>query len=407
MRKVLMFGWEFPPMMTGGLGVACEGLVHALSKRNDVQITLVLPYKSLTEIKNCSFVTPYKTISKIKFIETMVSSYDTNESYKQKLQQSERKLMGLSDNNLLDEIKKYASKVPYLFSKEEFDSFDVIHAHDWLTYLAGVKAKEISGKPLILHIHATGFNQSGGMKNQNSEMFKIERESMMYADKVIAVSNYIKDILIEHYEINPTKIEVIHNGVVLDSWEEIEHNISDNLPHPLISFIGRITIQKGPLHFIYAAKKVLEYNPNIYFMLAGTGDMLEECISKIGELGIQDNFIITKKFVNQKQIKWIHSHSEVFVMPSISEPFGIVPLEAMSCNVPTIITKQSGVSEILNHTLKVDFWDINKMANFMLSVTEYDILNKSLRKHGKSEASLLTWDLPAQKCVDIYNTLSR
>ncbi|GIU70374.1 MAG: glycosyl transferase [Candidatus Woesearchaeota archaeon] len=414
--KVLMLGWEFPPFFAGGVGVVCYELTKAFSKRNDIQVTYVMPYgpKNLyskhVRLLAADNLIPNSKIN-IKKIPSLLSAYMGPEDYNMSLRQlqlshkegeenfEKDNTFKLYGSNLIQEVYRFAEKLKLLASYEDFD---VIHAHDWTTFPAAIALKELTGKPFVVHVHITEFNKSGG-QGVNPQIYAIEKEGMQKADAVIVVSNLIKNICIEKYGINPNKIKVIHNANV-EMNNNLKHNSEIKKYHKIVLFAGRVTLQKGPDYFVEAAKKVCEYRDDVKFVMAGSGDMLNRIIDRVVQLGIADKFIF-HGFYNREDAEKFFSMADVFVMPSVSEPFGVVPLEAMMKKTPTIVSKQSGVSEVLNHTLKVDFWDIDEMANKILALLNYSPLHSELSERGYDEARSLTWDVPAQKCIDVYNSV--
>ena len=293
------------------------------------------------------------------------------------------------------EVYRYAAVAAQLAKKEQFD---IVHAHDWMTYPAGIAVARASGKPLIVHIHSTEFDRSG--EHVNQMVYDIEREGMEQADKVIAVSHYTRSIIISRYGISGEKVEVVHNGV--------EHNGNGSLAETgiekdekIVLFLGRITMQKGPEYFLRAAKKVLEVMDNVKFVMAGSGDLMHRAVEMAAELGIGQKVLFTG-FLRGGDVQKIYKMADLFVMPSVSEPFGIVPLEALANDVPVIISKQSGVSEVLRNVLKVDFWDVNEIANKIVAVLKYPPLEMMLRNHGNYEVRKLRWKESAEKCARIY-----
>ncbi|MGV8150271.1 MAG: glycosyltransferase family 4 protein [Candidatus Woesearchaeota archaeon] len=415
--KVLMLGWEFPPFFAGGVGIVCYELTKAFSKRNDIQITYVMPYgpKDLhsdhVRLLAADNIVPNSKIQ-IKKISSLLGAYMSPQEYLEQLKKIQSTHMKQSNeeidkdntfrlygSNLLEEVYRFAEKIKILASEEEFD---IIHAHDWTTFPAAIALKELTGKPLVVHIHITEFNKSGG-NGVNQQLYEIEKEGMQKADAVIAISHLVKDICIRHYSVPEYKIRVIHNANI-GMNETSPHYSEMKRYHKIVLFAGRITLQKGPEYFIEAAKKVCKYRDDVKFIMAGSGDMLNRMIEKATSLGIGDKFIF-HGFYNRDDAEKFFSMADVFVMPSVSEPFGVVPLEAMIKRTPTIVSKQSGVSEILNHTLKVDFWDIDEMANKILALLNYSPLHTEISSQGYNEAKSLTWDAPAQKCIDLYNML--
>ena len=297
------------------------------------------------------------------------------------------------------EVQRYARLATLIARQEEFD---VIHAHDWMTYPAGMAVSGMSGKPLVIHIHSTEFDRSG--ENVNQMVYDIERQGMHYADHVIAVSHLTRDIVLSRYSVDPEKVKVVYNA--------IERNGGSVRPMPsfissrekIVLFLGRITMQKGPEYFIAAAKKVLEVMDDVKFVMAGAGDMTRRAIEMAAEMGIGHKVLFTG-FLQGDDVDKVFRMADLFVMPSVSEPFGLVPLEALRNDVPVIISKQSGVSEVLNHVLKVDFWDIDEMANKIVAVLRYPPLQAALREHGSFEVRKLSWDDAARQCSEIYESV--
>ena len=297
--------------------------------------------------------------------------------------------------NLLDEIANYAIVAEYI--GREYD-FDVIHAHDWLAYPAGIAAKKVSGKPLVIHVHATDFDRSGG--SVNPRVYSMEREGMEFADQIITVSNLTRNIVIEKYGIDPAKITTVYNAV--EPVENADSSIySKGINEKIVTFLGRITMQKGPEYFVEAAYQVLRRTDNVHFVMAGSGDMMEKMIRRAARLGIADRFHFTG-FLHGDDVFDMFRMSDVYVMPSVSEPFGISPLEAMMSDVPTIISKQSGVAEILTHAIKVDFWDINAMADAIYGILKYPALSTMFRKYGREEVDNLQWKHSAAHVHKVY-----
>ncbi len=393
--KVLMFGWEFPPFNQGGLGTACHGLCKGLSA-NDVDVTFVVP-RMPEDMKSDHAKLVSAELDKIKFrsINSPLKAYITSNEYERQISRLGKKA-SLYGRDLFEEVMLYARRAQKIARKEKFD---VIHAHDWLTYKAGIEAKKISKKPLVAHVHATEFDRTGG-NGINPFVYDIEKQGMQYADAVVTVSNFTKDKVINNYGIDQKKIHVVHNAVEQpDKFFNELHPLKQT--NKIVLFLGRITLQKGPDYFIEAAKKVSAFYPNTIFILAGTGDMEHAVMRKAAELGISDKIIFTG-FKSGEDIDRLYQLSDVYVMPSVSEPFGITPLEAMRNNCPAIISKQSGVSEIVNHCLKVDFWDINEMANKILATLNYNALAQTLKENAKSEVQKISWEDPAKKCIEVY-----
>jgi len=305
---------------------------------------------------------------------------------------------GTYGSNLLEEIYNYAAVARIIAEQTEFD---LIHAHDWLAYPAGIAAKEVSGKPLVIHVHATDFDRSG--EDVNPKVYAIEREGMEIADKIISVSDYTKSIVTDKYKIPQEKVTTIYNAVepaLAQEGKAFKRKGNEKL----VTFLGRITRQKGPEYFIEAANLVLKKMKNVRFVMAGSGDMMNAMIAQTAELGISDKFHFTG-FLSGNDVTEMFNLTDVFVMPSVSEPFGIVPLEAMQSRVPVIISNQSGVSEILEHALKIDFWDTQAMADSIYGLLNYPSISQLFKEEGKVEVDNLRWVNSAKNVSDVYNSL--
>jgi len=421
-----MFGWEFPPHISGGLGTACYGLTKGLSKINNLEVIFVVPKMygdedqqavelvgagnipmQITKIPHYS-----ELIKNLEYIEvgSNIVPYTSPEEFYNKVSNKELaksmfietddlgriKFSGKYGTNLFQEIYNYSLIAAQI---AEMYDFDIIHAHDWLTYPAGISAKKVSKKPLVVHVHATDFDRSGGSVNPN--VFKIEKEGLKEANKVITVSNLTRDTVVNNYEVPEKKVTTVYNAV------EPLHQKVDKNPNPrkekVVTFLGRITLQKGPEYFIEAAYKVIKRMPNVRFVMAGSGDMMEKMIMRAAKLGITDKFHFTG-FLKGQDVYKMFSSSDLYIMPSVSEPFGISPLEAMQSGVPVIISKQSGVSEILKHAIKVDFWDVDKMANAIYAILNYSSLAKTITENGEFEANNLKWEESAKYVYKVYES---
>ena len=396
--KVLMFGWEFPPLSSGGLGTACYGLTKSMSKKG-TSITFVLPYSADASDHEFLKLIPATGI-KIKRIASSLKPYMTSQQYSSSVSRNKYKAT-IYGATLFDEVSRYNLEAERIAMEEEFD---VIHCHDWMTYGAGIKAKNMKNKPLVVHVHSTEFDRSGN-NGVHQYVYDIERSGMHAADKVIAVSQQLKDKIVHHYGIPSEKVSVVHNAVDFQEFAKNYHSrIKDN--DKIVLFLGRMTLQKGPDYFIYAAKKVLEHEKNVKFIIAGTGDMERFAIEKAAEMGISSK-VLFAGFLNQVEVEKAFKMADVYVMPSVSDPFGISALESMKNGTPVIVSKQSGVSEVISHCLKVDFWDVNEISNKIISVLRYSQLRESLEENADSEVRKFNWDIPAQKCIDIYNEVLR
>ena len=393
-----MFGWEFPPHNSGGLGVACFGLTRALSQLG-VDLIFVMPKKLDVGAPWAKFVFADMPHIKFRGINSTITAYGTA-STKTSMLSWKTPGAAIYGNNLMSDVLRYALAAREIANEEDFD---VIYAHDWLSFGAGVMAKEATGKPLIAHVHATEVDRTGNRATVNPDVFELEREGMEAADVVVAVSDFTKQIIVKEYGIPANKIRVVHNGID----EETMPKGGGWLPRlrqlkaagfSLVLFLGRVTLQKGPDYFIRVAKRVSEHNPRVMFILSGSGDMEGSIMQLAAQLGVADRVLFTG-FVSGPERYEMYSAADLFVMPSVSEPFGITPLEAMKMGTPVLISKQSGISEAVKHALKVDFWDVDEMANKILTFADHPGLAQTLQQNGSMEADRLTW-LEAGKKVD-------
>ncbi|MFH1249032.1 MAG: glycosyltransferase family 4 protein [archaeon] len=391
--KVLMFGWEFPPFNSGGLGTACYWLTKKLSEKN-VEVLLVLPHPC--DVDFAKVVSPFKNLKLIK-MNFFLKPYVTSISYREEIK---KRKSPVYSGSLFEEVERYGISARNIAENE---IFDVIHAHDWLTIPAGIEAKRVSKKPLVLHIHSTEFDRTGG-NNMNTHVYEIEKRGMREADLIIAVSNYTKEKIIRYYGIDSNKIIVVHNSVDPSSPEEFQ--FSDfKKNNKIVLFVGRITLQKGPDYFIYTAKRVLDFYPNVRFLIVGEGDMKSFIMNKVAEMGIADK-VLFAGFLRGKDLEKIYKMADLYMMPSVSEPFGITALESIANKTPILISKQSGVSEVITHCLKTDFWDIDDMANKIVNVLKYHELRECLSEHSAHEIKKFSWDEAADKCIEVYNRVS-
>jgi len=462
--RVFMLGWEFPPHISGGLGTACFGMTKGLDEIG-VEVTFVLPtavpvegqshvrlrtplqiqaqaqsqkqsFAAFTPSQGTEFedvVTQvFKHVS-LHQVPAMLQPYGTQASYEQalkefiaqQLKQSKGTTMpvgleklqsaieqartaevastngaaGQYGGDLITQVNKYASIAVALARTEPFD---VIHAHDWMTYPAALAVQAATGKPLVVHVHSTEFDRSG--EHVDQKIYDIERAGMQKADTVVCVSHLTRNIAVSRYGVDPDKVEVVYNAVALPQLGEW-HVSPIKSDEKIVLFLGRMTMQKGPEYFLRAAKKVVEKFPTVRFVMAGSGDMMNQVIEQAATLGI-GRYVTFTGFLRGKDVDRVFSMADLYVMPSVSEPFGIAPLEALSRNVPVIISKQSGVSEVINHALKVDFWDVDEMANKILAVLRHPPLQRTLRQHGQIELRKLSWKDSAVQLKSIYEKLS-
>jgi len=421
--KVFMLGWEFPPFISGGLGTACYGLTKALDGLG-IKVTFVLPravddqYTTHVKLLTPHSQTPPGTLKFPEFknvvfrtISSPLQPYSTPQLYQRQIEEKIRQkhaiagtttgaLFSSTDygNNIYHEVRRYAAMAADLAKDEQFD---VVHAHDWMTYPAGITVAAMTGNPLVVHVHSTEFDRSG--EHVNQVIYDIEREGMERADRVITVSHLTRNTIISRYSISGDKVKVVYNGVERSNkWALTGTDIKKD--EKIVLFLGRITMQKGPEYFLHAAKKVLQVMDKVKFVVAGSGDLMNRTVEMAAELGIGNKVLFTG-FLHGEDVQKIYKMADLYVMPSVSEPFGIAPLEALDNDVPVIISKQSGVSEVLTHVLKVDFWDVDEIANKIVAVLKYPPLQTTLRNHGNFEVRRLRWKDSAQKCAEIYEEL--
>ena len=413
--KALMFGWEFPPHILGGLGTASYGLTKGMHANGNMDITFVIPKPWGDEEKGFANIigasnTPiaWRDVT-WDYVQNRIGNVMDPQMYFDLRDHiyADFNYMRLNDlgciefsgrypDNILEEINNY-SIVAGVIARTV--PFDIIHSHDWLTYPAGIHAKNVTGKPLVIHVHASEFDRSRG--KPNPAVFGIEKDGMNNAAHIITVSNLTRRTVIEKYGIDPSKVTTVHNAVIPLSDELLNLKRQDR-KDKVITFLGRITMQKGPEYFVEAAAKVLQKNKNVRFVMAGGGDMEAKMIRLAAKRGIADRFHFTV-FLRGKEVYQMFRDSDVYVMPSVSEPFGISPLEAMEMGVPSIISKQSGCAEILDNVIKTDYWDIDAMADAMHALISYPALHQNLRDRGIKEIHGITWEKAGKKVIDIYN----
>ena len=425
-----MFGWEFPPHIAGGLGTACYGMTRGLA-RNGVEVVFVMPRaygdedQRFVRVVNASDVETIGTrdhefseelLEKVSFIhiDSNMLPYISPEEYAAYHDEFVRSgrthewtdvwkqrytFSGKYGANLMEEVARYAM-VAAQVAKDLEGQFDVIHAHDWLTYFAGIAAKRVSGKPLVVHMHATEFDRSG--ENINRRVYAIEKAGMQAADRVIAVSELTRRIVIGKYGIPAEKVVTVHNAVRFGESEDAvpARAVKDKV----VTFLGRITYQKGPDYFVEAAAKVLQRVPDVRFVMAGSGDLMNHVVRRVAQLGIADRFHFTG-FLKGGEVQRMFRLSDVYVMPSVSEPFGISPLEAMRSGVPVIISRQSGVAEVLDYAIKVNYWDVDALADAIYGLLTYPALGRMFASKGLEEVTGLKWTNAAAKIKTVYETV--
>jgi glycosyltransferase involved in cell wall biosynthesis len=448
--KVLMFGWEFPPHISGGLGTACYGLTTSL-KKEKTDILFVVPKtfgdepdKAVELVSASEIDVPLRRDQKLIVqsarireiinvrheegittfeVPSTLSPYGMTQAAEQargiehwsypvyepgttlELEQTEVTVPGAEErtryafkggygDQLLQEVARYGEVAGIIGQRRDFD---VIHVHDWMTIPAGLAAQAASHKPLVVHIHATEFDRAGGTGHPG--VHALEKEGMEKADHVVAVSQWTKDIIIAKYGIPARKISVVHNGIIAETHDR--NGVWHPMQGQVITFLGRITHQKGPLYFVEAARKVHQHFPDAHFVMAGSGDMLPAVIERVASLRMSSHFHYTG-FLKKQEINKVLALTDIYVMPSVSEPFGITPLEAIQAGVPVIISKQSGVAEVLDSAIKVDFWDVDALANAMATILKYKSLSSTLKKNSQAEVQTITWDKTAHRVNEIY-----
>lgn len=396
-----MFGWEFPPHNSGGLGVACQGLARALAAKN-VELTFVLPKKIGVNEPYFRFRfadVPNMTIAEV---DSILAPYITSSGYRMTINGMED--VGMYGSTLFEEVKRYAALARSIARTERFD---VVHSHDWLSFGAGISAKEVSSRPFVAHVHATEIDRAAG--NPHPYIYEQERIGVSKADRIIAVSAYTKKILVDHYGAKDEKVDVVHNGI-----DKSCYNFNFEEPsgiaklkqkgYGIVLFVGRITVMKGVDYLLRAAARVVAHKPKTIFVIAGSGDMENQIMREAAEFGISDK-VVFPGFLRGKDLSDAYRSADLFVMPSVSEPFGLTGLESLIHGTPVLLSKQSGVSEVLSNALKSDFWDVEDMADKILSALEYSSMRSELIRNGAREADAYTWDRAAQKCLSVYDSL--
>jgi glycogen(starch) synthase len=441
--RVFMLGWEFPPFISGGLGTACYGLTKAMSSiGTDIMFVLPRPVSTpfsthvrlvspregsplaspttefrLDEFEHVTFRTvnaalsPYSTPADYQASKDLAAGARSLNAAKSDVAPETAQAVAMTKGflnpasskagsayagDMFSEVQRYALLATEIARQE---TFDVVHAHDWMTFPAGLAVAALKNVPLIVHVHSTEFDRSGLHVDQR--IYDIERRGMHGAMKVVAVSYLTKNQITHQYGVDPSKVEVVYNAIETSTNGFDEEKYSIHKDEKIVLFLGRITMQKGPEYFLAAAKKVLEVMDNVKFVMAGSGDMIRRTIEMAASMGIGHKVLFTG-FLRGGDVEKVFKMADLYVMPSVSEPFGIAPLEAMSHDVPVIISKQSGVSEVLTHALKVDFWDVNEMANKIVAVLKHPPLASTLREHGSFEVRRLQWVDAARQCVQIY-----
>jgi glycosyltransferase involved in cell wall biosynthesis len=425
--RVLKLGWEFPPLINGGLGVACHGLAKALAKH--VDLTVLVPkstanhhhdgfelrglnHLSIEEIQHAEHRYTYDSFAQVRHIPIQLDPYENGQTTLETLDllpggehcfsTTTRKqleifqigdLYGSDLGNKVVEFSKITAKLALL------QPFDIIHAHDWMTFLAGVEVKKATGKPLVLHLHASQYDRAGA--DARGWIFDIEKFGMENADLVIPVSHYTGGILASHYGIDPAKIHPVHNGAdPVDTF-----TTRKKFPEKLVLFLGRLTAQKGPEFFLEIASRVIATLPDTRFVVAGTGEKLRPLIETGAFRGLGGHFHFTG-FLDKQRVNELLSMTDVYCMPSVSEPFGLSALEAAQFGIPAVISKQSGAAEVLKAALKADFWDVNLMATHIINLLTDEALREKVIQQAQQDITAATWDAAAQKIITLYQKLT-
>ena len=410
-----MFGWEFPPHISGGLGTASYGLTKGFVPQGDVEIKFCIPKPYGDEDNSFLRIVGMNSVPIVwkdvdsSYVESRVGAIIRPDEYYRYRDHiyGDFSYMNTNDlgcmefaggypDNLHEEINNYSIIAGVVARTEEFD---IIHSHDWLTYPAGIHAKQVSGKKLVIHVHATDFDRSRG--NVNPTVYAIEKNGMDHADHIFCVSELTRRTVIDKYHQHPDKVTTLHNAVTPLSPDIMAIEPKKIPNEKVVTFLGRITMQKGPEYFVEAAAQVLKKTRNIRFCMAGSGDMMNDMIKLVAQRGIADRFHFPG-FMRGRQVYECLKASDVYIMPSVSEPFGISPLEAMQCDVPTIISKQSGCAEILDKCIKTDYWDINAMADAIYAICNNDSLYEYLKVEGRREVDNITWENVALKLRGLY-----
>lgn len=390
--NILMLGWELPPHNSGGLGEACQGLTEALA-RQQIHITFVLPRKVAVDAPHMNVVFA-NIVDNGSFL---YPAYTTNASYWENTLR-----VDAFPPDFVRGAMAFADKIEAIAKKY---NADIIHSHDWMTFPAGVRVQRLCSKPLITHIHSTEFDRTGG-NFPNKYVYDIEKKGVQKSDRVISVSGLTKSIVSREYGIDLAKIDVVYNGIENIDRQRLPYTLESlkQMGYKIVLFLGRITLQKGPEYFVRAAKRIAEYEPKTVFVVVGSGDMLGQMMEEVAENGLMDRFFFTG-FLRGKEKDQIYQSSDVYVMPSVSEPFGITALEAVAHSTCVLASKQSGVSEVLTNILKADFWDTEEMANKIISLFRYPAMEIDLTKNSREELKNVNWDRAAEKTIQVYKQL--
>lgn len=426
-----MLGWEYPPHITGGLGTACEGLTMALA-RGGIDISFVVPallggekapHMTLIDswdgnaIRGKRAAGAADTVMRTH-VKKLLSCYAREEELELPVSLFEVEVEGEEEGegageatitkkpnasryggNIMDEVYGFSQRVAQLVDRLDFD---LIHAHDWMTYPAGVVASRLSGKPLVAHVHSLEYDRSG--QSVHPTIHGIERLGLEHSGAVIAVSAYTRSVVMDQHPVEGERVFVVHNGVSGKYRRSLKRRVEKKHRGKTVLFLGRITFQKGPDYFVESASRVVQHVPDVRFVIAGTGDMLPQLVGRVRDLGLGNHFHFPG-FLAGSDVEKMMRHADLYVMPSVSEPFGISALEAISCDTPCLISKQSGVGEVLRHALRVDFWDVNRMADLMINALLYPSMCYEMVRNASREAQRLRWGPAARRTVEVYRSV--
>lgn len=401
----LMFGWEYPPAHCGGLGVACQGIVRGLL-HHGARVTLVLPHNQAVE-DGVSILSPHAEhiASAVVQVPSLLQPYDSSAEYAQRFSTIDAKLRSgtgigqLYGADLGTEVERFTSMAVEMTKNVKPD---VVHSHDWMTIEAGVRAAKYHAKPLVAHVHATELDRTEF--RPNDWIFRRERNGLLKADHVIAVSDYTRKLLVAEYGLRADKITVLHNGT-FDAPSSTKRAV-DVGPHPLVLFLGRLTVQKGAQYFLQAARKVSDLRPDARFVVAGDGYLLPQLLTQACELGLADRMVFAGK-VSSAEARKLYAKAACFVMPSVSEPFGLVALEAIAHGAPVVLSRQSGAAEVVQNALLTDFWDVDRMADCIVTLLREHPLAQAMRSQTPHILSNLTWKRQANKILSLYKKIIR
>ncbi|MBP9782062.1 glycosyltransferase family 4 protein [Candidatus Woesebacteria bacterium] len=404
--KVFMIGWEYPPHNSGGLGVACDGLTRALAAQN-TQIYFTLPYAHTGNVKHLSLlgcVDPTWTEDGLPITSPPFGAYQANSQGFLPLEVEEmldsNQLRALPLSELDARVNDYANLVA-LEEKKVDKKVDVVHAHDWMSFPAAMKIRQQSNKPIIAHVHSTEFDRVP--HGQGSPFIhQVEYEGLLSATHIIAVSTFTKQLLVNQYSMDPKKISVVHNGI--DPLKQVNEAVSFAQSRPVIVFMGRLTMQKGGEYFLQLAQRLLEQIPNALFVVAGNGDMYHQLLFKTAYDRLSAH-VLFSGFVRDRQRELLLNRADVFVMPSLSEPFGLVALEAAQRHTPVVVSKQSGVAEVLPSAVQIDFWDVDRMVQEISHLIKNPNAAQEKVQNQLADISEVTWSTAAGKVRDIYQRL--